>query len=40
MEKGNKSKAVILRQKAEELLKIKPLESDSQLSEADILKLY
>src|ERR1035437_2854365 len=39
MRKGIKSEASNLRQKAEELLIKKPLKTDSQLSETDILKL-
>jgi signal transduction histidine kinase len=39
MKKSNKSKAVNLRQIAEELLKKEPVKTGSQLSEADILKL-
>jgi len=39
MEKDKKSEAEILRQKAEELIGKKPLESGSKLSEADALRL-
>ena len=39
MKKDNKSAPAILRQKAEELLKKKPLKTGSQLSEAEMLKL-
>jgi hypothetical protein len=39
MKKTNKSEAETLRQKAEEMLKKKSLKTDSQLSEADILRL-
>jgi PAS domain S-box-containing protein len=39
MKNGNKTEATTLRQKAEELLIKKSLQTDSQLSESDILKL-